>query len=799
MAKEQTGAAARQEAADSIDVRELMWACLARWKWFVLSLAVTCALAAAYLLCTPPVYTRTASVLIKEDDTRGSVSDMLSDIGIFQSGGADVNNELAVFRSPATMEDVVRRLGLCNNYYASGRFHQVQAYGDSLAVEVSFIGLSPREHASLDLSIGGDGRVTLSEFSRGDEEFSGKVSASLPDTVETPAGYKVALRHGRGFGTASFRELRIEHCGVREAAQRYSKALDVSLDNERGSVVDMTLTDHSTQRAEEVLNTLISVYNEGWLRDKNLAAASASKFIDERLDALEAELGDVDVEISSYKSDNRLPDINVAAKMYMEQGGEASDKLLELSSQIYMARYVRGLLSAGGEGQLLPSSGMGDSGTEAQIAEHNRLLLQRNSLAANSGENNPLVTDMDKSLAAMRDAIARSVDNLIASLSAREKDLRRAEKAADKKVADNPVQAKQLLTSERQQKVKESLYLFLLQKREENDLSQAFTAYNTRVITPPTGSNKPTYPVRRNVLLLALAAGVLLPAAVIVVRQTSDTKLRGRKDLESLSVPLIGEIPLCRPSGKRRRKKDEEEQERTLVVKEGGRDAANEAFRVLRTNLEFMAKGPEVAIFTSFNPGSGKSFLAVNTAVCLAIRGKRVLLIDGDLRRGTSSSYAGNPRKGLSDYLGGKIPELRELLVSNERHPSLDILPAGTVPPNPTELLKEGFDKVIDSLKGEYDYVLVDCPPVEIVADARILGERADRTIFVVRAGLLERSMLSELEAYYREGRYNGMCVLLNGTGAGRKGYGYGRYGYGHYGHYGYGYGYGYANEKEEQ
>jgi len=411
------------------------------------------------------------------------------------------------------------------------------------------------------------------------------------------------------------------------------------------------------------------------------------------------------------------------------------------------------------------------------------------------------VVELDNSLSGMRKALVRSIDNQLVSLNEQIRSQQGRGGAATSKIASNPKQSKYLLSVERQQKVKESLYLYLLQKREENELSQAFTAYNTRVISVPGGSMKPTFPVKRNILLVAIALGLLIPIVIIFVRENMNSTVRGRKDLDGVTVPFIGEIPLY----VRRKKgllfpKEKKPDVQAVVVKEGSRNVVNEAFRVLRTNLEFMSgtggNGNVIAI-TSFNPGSGKSFLTMNIGVSLAIKGKKVLVIDGDLRHGSASQYVGSPKPGLSDWLGGKADDLESIIVTDEKHPNLSLLPIGTIPPNPTELLFSGrLEETIAAVRKRFDYVLIDCPPVELVADTQIIGKFADRTVFVVRAGLLERSMLQELQGIYDGKKYKNMSLVLNGTESTGSRYGY-KYGYKYGYHYGYGYGYHYGSDKK--
>lgn len=794
------------KADDFIRIQDLYYLCLAKWRWFVLSLVVCLGIATIYLLKTQPVYTRTASLLIKEESKGQSLSAdvgaSFSDLGLFQSN-TNVNNELISLQSPAVMYDVVKRLHLEVDYATDGSFYPQVRYGQNLPLTVSFAGLADNETAALTVEPAQSKGLKLTEFVHNGEKVDVEVIGALNDSLVTPIG-KIVIRPAAAFvdWQKSSEPLTVSRSGLNSAVSRYSAGLSVALQSEKTTIVDLTFKDVCIQRAEDILNTVIAVYNENWIKDKNQIAVSTSMFINDRLGVIESELGHVDENISTFKSENLLPDVQAASQLYMTERSQAQSQILTLNTQLSMARYIRNYLTAASSrNQLLPAnSGLESANIENQISEYNNLQLQRNNLVANSSEQNPLVVDMDESLRSMRRSIVSSVDNLITTLNTQIHSLEKSDQRATEHIAANPSQAKYLLSVERQQKVKESLYLFLLQKREENELSQAFTAYNTRIITPPTGSMAPTAPMKKNILLVAFALGILIPVVIVFLQETLNTRVRGKKDLENLSIPFVGEIPLY---GKVRRsglfhKKVTPLTETKVVVKEGSRDVVNEAFRVLRTNLEFVSgengKG-QVILMTSFNPGSGKTFLTVNIAATLAIKGKRVLVIDGDLRRGSTSVYVGSPHHGLSNYLAGKVQCIEDVIVPASEIVRFDVLPIGTIPPNPTELLAgERLQTLLADFRTRYDYILIDCPPIELVADTHIIGKYADRTIFVVRAGLLERSMLPELETLYIEHKFKNMTVLLNGTeGNGSYRYGY-RYGY----HYGYGSSYYYGNEKQE-
>lgn len=786
----QNNPARPKQADDLIRIQDLFYLCLNKWYWFVISLAVTIGVAVVYLLTTPPVYTRSASLLIKEDSKGNSMSDaagVLGDMNLFQTS-TNVNNEIQSLQSPSVMLDVVKRLHLDINYYTDGGFYKKVLYGGTCPYSVSFNDLQDNESVSFTVNPSSIGQVKLTDFVHNGEDVDGEVTATLNDTADTPIG-KLSIKAMND--TVTYQEpVYVTRISYQAATSAYASNLSVALNDEKSTVVNLTFTDVCTQRAEDVLNTVIAVYNENWIKDKNQIAVSTSAFISDRLGVIEQELGNVDENISSYKSEHLLPDVQAAASMYMAQSSETNAQILALNTQLSMARYIRNYLTnATSKNQLLPAnSGIESPGIEQQIANYNTAQLRRNDLVANSSEKNPLVIDMDQSLENMRHAIVTSIDNHITTLNTQLRSLRQSEQQTTARIAANPTQGKYLLSVERQQKVKEALYLFLLQKREENELSQAFTAYNTRVITPPSGSMIPTAPVKKNIALVAIVLGLLIPVVIVFIRENMNTKVRGRKDLESLSLPFAGEIPLA-VSGKGKKKVHNAKK---IVIRQGNRDIVNEAFRVLRTNLEFMLDAKtdgkaSVTLFTSFNPGSGKTFLTMNTAATFALKGKRVLVIDGDLRRGSASAYLGSHYKGLSDYLGKRENGLDGLIQENPDIPGFFLLPAGTIPPNPTELLAEPlFKEIIEQLRGHYDYIFIDCPPIDIVADTQIIEKLTDRTIIVVRAGLLERDMLPELQRMYDEKRFKNMALLLNGTEGGGNRYGY-RYGY----KYGYKYGYG--------
>jgi capsular exopolysaccharide synthesis family protein len=787
------------EEESSINIRDFLQDCLVHWKWFAASVVILLCLAYAYLLTASPVYTRTASILVKEDDSHSSISSQLSnlsDLSVY-SAGADVSNEVYAIQSPSTILEVVRRLKLDMSYTTRQKLKTVALYGNNLPITATIINCPDNDACSFVLYPDYAGRtVTLEKFAYKQDKFDDVVKGALGDTLTTPIG-KVVVTPTDFYNTEAtkkFDKINVAHSGTQASIETYQSKLKAEIADKHSAIINITCTDVNTQRAEDVLTTLISAYNEDWVRDKNQVAIATSQFINERLNVIEQELGNVDSDISSYKSEHLIPDVAEVSRMYLEQGQKANDQVLDLNNQLYMARYIRNFLAdSRNNGQLLPANaGIANTNIEQQISEYNTRMLERNSLVANSSANNPLVVDRDNALNATRQAIIHSIDNEINALNTQIRTFRGSEAQSRNQIASNPNQAKYLLSVERQQKVKEALYLFLLQKREENELTQAFTAYNTRIITPPMGSLTPISPRKSLTMLVALVVGLLIPGVVLFLQASFDNKIRNRNDITPINAPFIGELPMAGNVEKKGllasiramlgfKPKAGAVKDLHLVVREGSRNVINEAYRVVRSNLEFIIgkRGErKVIMFTSLIPGSGKTFISANLAASFAVNKKRVCAIDLDLRKATLSGYIGTPRVGITNYLNGEVADWKQIIRKVGGVDNYDMIPVGTIPPNPSELLySDHLQELINKLRQEYDFVFIDCPPTEIVADTTIITPMADVTVFVVRSGLLERRYVANIKQFYEDKKFNNMVMLLNGVPSHTSGYGYG-YGY---------------------
>ncbi len=784
---------------------EYLKLCWRKWKWFLLSIIVICGIGVLFVLRQEPKYKRSMEVLIKDEDSNGPMSDITSAFSAFGIGGgrSNVYNEIIALSSPAVMYEVVDRLDLDMNYVEKGLFHGTTLFGTTLPFTAIMADVNEENAAGFRVESLPNGDVRLFRFykvdSSGkhkyDEEVRGKIDGKA---IRTPIGrvvlsanpdYKKPVKKDKDDNAV----ICVAHQGKMDAVDDYSAALNVDLVDTDADVIELTIKDTSVERAVTVLNTILDVYNQNWMDDKNRIAVATSDFIDERLKIIENELGVVDSDISKYKSEHLVPDLKEAAKLNMEQNAKLTNEMLKMTNEMSMAAFVKDyVVNPANMNSVIPvNTGIGSVQLETQIASYNNLLLTRNNLAESSSDVNPLVLDYDAQLRGLRDAIVRGISTHVAALQASLNNMKGAKNSTESQLSSGPTQAKYLLSVERQQKVKESLYLFLLQKREENELTQTFTAYNTRILTPPMGPVRPVSPKTAIILGVAFLIAILFPALWIYFSIYLDEKVRGRKDLERMATPFAGEIPLVDRRHRKglhdgkagKIKKNSKDLENVVVaVKEGSRDAVSESFRIIRGNIDFMVKNQptNVIMLTSFNPGSGKSFIAFNLAASFALKGKKVLIIDGDLRHGSTSQFVGMPSKGLSSYLTGGTDNWQSLVKEVEDHPGVFVLPIGHRPPNPSELLDNGLiGTLLKEAKSDYDYIFLDCPPVDIVVDTQILEKYVDRTLFIVRAGVLNKSAVVEIDAIYKDKRFKNMSLILNGTDSEHsRSRTYGSYGY---------------------
>ena len=760
------------------DIWGLIWG--HKW-WYVASLAFFLCVGVFYLYVTPKVYSRVAKVLIDESNQDATMRNLgVASAGMMRLRSFNsVENEIETFASPDLMQVVVERLGLQTRYVQEQLLRDVELYRNC-PFDARFAGENPHSPYSFKVTPAGEEGFVLSEFRLKDEKFKEEVPGSYGDTLQTPVG-KVVL-YPVETDVDFNHPVKVSWTTGMSAAKAFCRNMHIALSGKESSVLVFSINDTYPSRASSILSTLIDVYNEMWINNKNRAAINTTDFINERLVVIEKELGLVEDALKQYKSKNNLTDIKAVAQSYVTESSEYATKAFEVNNQLSIAQYIKEYLNNPANSlSLIPSNlGLTSASVEAQIKEYNDIVLQRDRLLSGGGENNPMVTDLNAALASIRTAILRSIDNLIATLQLQLSKIESQEKQILARMSSNSGQELQLLSIERQQQITQELYMFLLQKREENELAALINVGNTRVIMNPNGSSNPVSPNRMMIMFIMIVLGCGAPFGFFLVKKLLDTSIKHKSDLGNLSVPFLAEIPKMGKDGFNR-------DECKVIVKPGSRDMMNEAFRVLRTNVDLMLgknAGSRVIMFTSFNPGAGKTFSIMNVAASMALKKSKAIIVDLDLRKATLSQALGKEHTGVAAYLNGKIDDYRPYV--DEIAPDLYHLPVGTLPPNPTELLlTDRFARMVDDLKQEYDYVFLDCPPIDIVADASLITEKADMTIFVLRSGRIDKASIPYIDELYRNGKYSHMAMILNGVEFEQKKYGYGRHGYG----YGYGYG----------
>lgn len=765
-----------------LNIVDLFMYLASQWKWFLLSILICGGIAWYNYARAPLVYFRSATVIIKDPSNKASTSGLDRFDNFINK--VNVANEILQFRSKKLMREVVQRVHADVSYQIKDGLRSNELYNES-PVLVSLPDALPEQSFSFTMTLKDAKTVTLSDFSGIEAKPSYEVA--LNDTVAIIEGMNVVVTATNYLRDSWLNTpIRVQKLPVESMVNYYKNALGIQQEEEEASILTLALKDSSPARAEDVLNTLITVYNEEAIKEKNQVAVNTANFINERLIIIERELGNVESNLESFKQRNQIVDIASSAGMYMTESQKYNADAMELETQLRLANFIKDYLTdPSKETDLIPSNtGISDMNIENQISLYNAAKLKRDHLIDDSSVNNPVVQELNNSLRAMKQSIIRAVDNMIVSLNVKRNDAQNREMRAQDRVTAIPTKERQMLSIERQQKIKEALYLFLLNKREENALSQAMADNNARVIDGAEGSNAPISPNRNRILLLGLLVGIALPGVVCLAILFMDTRVHGRKDIEgATSVPYLGEIPLDKEAMKDHRKQ-------VMAVKEQGDDIVSEAFRILRTNMAFLSKKDkpaQVITFTSFNIGAGKTFIARNLSMSLAYMKKRVVMVDLDIRKGTLSRHFGHYHVGVTNYLSDNTVKVDDIIQHQE---GFDLIPAGILAPNPAELLMDNrLDELINELRARYDYIIADNVPVGLIADATIANRIADLTIFVVRAGKLDRRQLPDIEKLYQEKKLKNMALVLNGANPERHGYGYS---------YGYGYGYGYGTKKKK-
>ena len=727
------------------------------WRWFLLSGVLCCGLAVLKIKTTPKIYKRSAALQINEE-SYSDIAAAFSDRNQFKAK-VNVNNEIEALRSPELVQDVVRRLKLDIRYERRDGMKKIDLYTQSPVIAV-FPNSNDGEYFSFQVDLLPDSTVVLSNFVQQNLKILQSIRTQLNIETSTPIG-NVVITPSTNYSSGHYQtSIMVSKGSVRSTARGFAGSLRVSLSSKLNTVINLDMEDVSIQRAEDFLNTLINVYNENCLAEKNLTTLNALQFLDEKIEVAVTQLKEIEDRLEQYKRTHLITDTRQAASVYIQETSVYAGKASEVRSQITIAEFIRDHLRKNSDDSELPTNiGLNSPTVETSIREYNDLLRKRTSLMASGGGNNPLMVEINQKISSLRQSIAYSIDNQINTLNLQLSGFQQQESRAESQIASNPMQEKQLASIERELKLKQDLVTYLEQRREENQMALVMSTTNSRLISSPSGGSFPIKPNKYKILFIALMVGASIPGGIIWGRDTINIAVRGKLDLSNLPVLLLGTIPQAKM-------KDEKDM---LLVHEQGRDAVNESFRMVRTNLDFTCMQPDmkntkVIQFTSMELGTGKTFISVNLAMTFALAGRKVVLLDLDMRTAALSWLIEYPELGISNMLSKSV--LAEHFIKKDYfYHGFDIIPVGPMPKNPSELLMGGYLKpLIEKLRNMYDYVFIDSTPAELVADAAIVGQFADLSVFILRENYTDRRKLPELRNLFHSGKFKNMRIILNGS-----------------------------------
>ena len=582
-------------------------------------------------------------------------------------------------------------------------------------------------------------------------------------------------------------------------AKGYCNSLSIAPTSKTTSVAVISLKNSSLQRGQDFINQLLEMYNRNTNNDKNEIAQKTAEFIDERIGIISKELGSTEADLESFKRDAGITDLTSEAQIALAGNAEYEKKSVENRTQISLVNDLRKYLRSN-EYEVLPSNvGLQDAALIGAIERYNEMLVERKRLLRTSTENNPAIVNLDTSIRAMKANVQATLEGTLQGLMITKSNLDREASRYSRRISNAPGQERAYVSIARQQEIKAGLYLMLLQKREENAIALAATANNAKIIDEAIADDIPVSPKRSMIYLIALVLGVGIPVGIIYLIELTKFKIEGRADVEKLtSVPVVGDIPLT---------DEKNDKNGSIAVFENKNNLMSETFRNIRTNLQFMLDNDQkVILVTSTVSGEGKSFVSSNLAISLSLLGKKVVIVGLDIRKpGLNKVFQlSNKERGITQYLSNPETDLMELVQPSDVNKNLFILPGGTVPPNPTELLaRNGLDRAIETLKKSFDYVILDTAPIGMVTDTLLIGRVADLSVYVCRADYTHKAEYTLINELSFEKKLPNLCTVINGVDLKKRKYGY-YYGYGKYGkHYGYGkrygYGYGYGQTKSER
>jgi capsular exopolysaccharide family len=758
-----------------INIQELIKPYLDRWLWFVVGAFLALLGGYLFIKLSTPIY-RTETTILVKDAKNNKLPEGAS--GLFDLsgiGGMNVNsieNEIEILKSKKLIEQVVKDLGLTAEVYQEAAFTKKELYKDTSPVIINVIGEkkdASDEQKKLDILL----EIKGSELILSSDKMSDVIRTTYNKTISLPNA-NIIIQKNPDYKGEKIEELLLKVYNTERIVNYYREILSIAPKDKDATVIGITLDLPIKAKTQDFLNKLVVVYNQDAINDKNSESKKTKDFIDERIAIIAKELGDVENEKQSFKTENQITDIATETKINLETNAQARARQLEVDSQLELTNALMDYLSKQGDYQILPNNiGLSDASAGNVINSYNQLIIERNRLLENSTAQNPVVIDITKKINSMRFSVMETLSKNRTGLQLERNKYLEEQGKLMSRISKVPTQEKLFRSIERQQQIKENLYLLLLQKREETQLSLAVTAPKAKIVDYAHSTEKPVAPKKLIIMLAALLVGIVLPFGVIYIKELLDNKIKTKHDIERLSQTVVlAELPKIR--------KGESD-----IVGRNDLSPMAEAFRILITNMNFMIPKKEkgkVVFVTSTIKGEGKTFASVNLALTLANPNRKVIIIGSDIRNPQLQRYDKNSRvyMGLTEFLYDEKVTLEKVIHQSNMNPHLDVIYSGAIPPNPTELLTNGrYQVLLEILKPLYDYIIVDTAPLMLVTDTFLFADLADTTLYVTRSNYTEEKLIDFANKNIKANKIKNVGFVLNDVSKSNLGYG-NKYGYGY-------------------
>lgn len=764
-----------EEYSEEINIKELLQPYLNKWKLFVLSSILALGLAIYYIKSTAPTYQMRSTILIK--DTKKSALDfgMMSELSSFGGrSSSTINNEMELLKSKRIMREAVELLGIQTKVFSKKGLIKSELYQSSAPFIVKVI--SEKEIGPDDKIKPVYVKIKGDQLELTSDNFKTSINTTYNKTIGLPYANLMILKnpHFDEKKAKKLGDLSFTYSPIERTVTDLQKKSDISLVDKDATVVGIDIKYTNIEKGKAIINKLIDVYNEDAIKDKNSESKKTKEFIDERLAIISEELGQVEAQKENFKVANEITDIPTETQLNLGNSAATRAKLIDLETQLSINNDLISYMSKQGANQVLPSTvGLSNPTSSANIVTYNELVMQRNKLLENATPQNPTVVELTKQIANVRAAV---MDNLIknrASLNEMRSQMLSEQSVLKAKISKVPSWEKMFRNIERQQSIKENLYLILLQKREETAILLANTTPKAKVLDYVFASDKPVAPKKLFILGGALLFGLLLPFLYIYLKGLLKDTISSRHDLERLTTTnIIGELPALNKG------------ENEVVVKNELSPKA-EAFRILITNMNFMLpkkEGGKVVFVTSSVKGEGKTFTSVNLALTLASPSTKVVIIGADIRNPQLQRY--NPERkgveGLTEYLYDHSKRIQDIVHVSSFNPNCDMIYSGSIPPNPTELLTNGrLQQLIEELKQDYNYIIVDTAPLMLVTDTFLFADMADATLYITRSNYTQYSLIGFANNAIKQNKIKNVAFVINDVK--KENFSYGnKYGYGY-------------------